>query len=196
MGFLDSILGRSKPKAANLDALFNVPNAAVTLESTLGLVPTGDGSVCYRAASGAAFAETERDLVELIRSTGDLPEVRITRDAFGFTWIEVDRDPGSGVEGLCSALHAVNTSLEAQGFGPSLLCTLITFEEPATGRHVGLVYLYKQGTFYPFVPTGPQQRDNLTEIGIRDTLRGELPIEADLSRWLALWGAPGLAGSA
>ncbi|MEI5673655.1 MULTISPECIES: PspA-associated protein PspAB [Nocardioides] len=194
MGLWDSLLGRTKPKQANLDALFGVPNAAVTLETTLGLVPTGDGSVCYRGASGVAFAETERDLVELIRSTGDAPEVRVTGDGFGFTWVEVDREPGSGVEGLCTSLHAVNTSLEAQGFGPGLLCTLVTFEDPA-GRHVGLVYLYKQGTFYPFVPTGPQQRDNLTEIQIRDALRGELPIEPDLSRWLAVWGAPGLTGS-
>lgn len=194
MGFLDALLGRSKPKQANLDALFGVPNAAVTLETTLGLVPTGDGSVCYRGAAGVAFEETERDLVELIRSTGDTPDVRVHRDGFGYTWIEVDREPGSGVEGLCTSLHAVNTSLEAQGFGPGLLCTLITFEDP-TGRSVGLVYLYKQGTFYPFVPTGPQQRDNLTELQVRDALRGELPVEQDLARWLALWGAPGLTGS-
>jgi hypothetical protein len=194
MGFLDAFLGRTKPKQANLDALFGVPNAAVTLATTLGLVATGDGSVCYRGASGVAFAETERDLLELIRSTGDAPEVRVHGDGFGYTWIEVDREPGSGVEGLVTSLHAVNTSLEAQGFGPGLLCTIVTFEDPA-GRHIGLVYLYKQGTFYPFVPTGPQQRDNLTEIQVRDALRGELPVEQDLSRWLALWGAPGLTGS-
>lgn len=194
MGFLDALLGRSRPKPANLDALFAVPNAALTLETTLGLVPTGDGSVCYRSAAGVAFAETQRDLVELVRSTGDAPEVRVSDDGFGYTWLEVDRDPGSGVEGLCTSLHAVNTSLEAQGFAPGLLCTIVTFE--ATGGHpVGLVYLYKQGTFYPFAPTGPQQRDNLLEIQVRDALEGELPLERDLARWLALWGAPGLTGS-
>ena len=55
-----------------------------------------------------------------------------------------------------------------------------------------MVYLYKQGTFYPFAPTGPQQRDNLLEISVRDTLAEELPMEQDLSRWLAVWEAPGL----
>lgn len=194
MGFLDALLGRSRPKQANLDALFAVPNAALTLETTLGLVPTGDGSVCYRSAAGVAFAETQRDLVELVRSTGDAPEVRVSDDGFGYTWLEVDRAPGSGVEGLCTSLHAVNTSLEAQGFAPGLLCTVVTFEGTA-GHPVGLVYLYKQGTFYPFAPTGPQQRDNLLEIQVRDALEGELPLERDLARWLALWGAPGLTGS-
>ena len=60
------------------------------------------------------------------------------------------------------------------------------------GNRVGLVYLYKQGTFYPFAPRGPQQRDNLLEIQVRDAVAGELPVEKDLSRWLAVWEAPGL----
>ncbi|WP_182526271.1 PspA-associated protein PspAB [Nocardioides dongkuii] len=191
MGLWDSLMGRSRPRQANLDSLFLVPSAAITLQTTLGLVPTGDGSVCYRGAAGVAFAETEDEVVELLRSTGDAPDVRVTRDEFGYTWVEVDREPGSGVEGLCTALHAVNTALEAQGFGPGLLCTVVTFEDP-TGRTLGLVYLYKQGTFYPFVPTGPQQRDNLMEIQVRNELAEELPVEQDLSRWLAIWGAPGL----
>ena len=93
--------------------------------------------------------------------------------------------------GLCTDLHAVNTTLESEGFGPGLLCSLIPFADP-TGRRVGLVYLYKKGTFYPFAPTGPQQRDNLLELQVRDTLAAELPIEPELSGWMALWGAPGL----
>jgi hypothetical protein len=85
----------------------------------------------------------------------------------------------------------VNTALEEQGFGPGLLCTLVPFAD-ASGRRAGLVYLYRRGTFYPFAPKGRQQRDNLLEIQVRDTLAAELPIEEDLQRWLAVWGAPGL----
>ena len=43
MGFWDVVTGRSRPKPAQLDALFAVPTAAITLETTLGLRPTGDG---------------------------------------------------------------------------------------------------------------------------------------------------------
>ena len=99
-------------------------------------------------------------------------------------------DDPEGMAGLCTDLHAVNTTLESEGFGPGLLCSLVPFADP-TGRRVGLVYLYKKGTFYPFAPTGPQQRDNLLELQVRDTLRAELPIEPELSGWMALWGAPG-----
>ena len=116
-----------------------------------------------------------------------------TPDEFGFTWLEVRRAPDDpeGMAGLCTDLHGVNTTLESEGFGPGLLCSLIPFVD-LTGRRVGLVYLYKKGTFYPFAPTGPQQRDNLLELQVGDTLRGELPIEPELSGWMALWGAPGL----
>ena len=193
MGLWDVITGRSRPKAANLDSLFLVPSAAITLQTALGLRPTGQGGVCYRAAAGAAFQQTQDEVVALLNDDPTAPAVTTSRDDFGFTWLVAHRDPddAEGVAGLCTDLHAVNTSLESQGFGSGLLCSLVPFADRA-GRHVGLVYLYKQGTFYPFAPKGAQQRDNLLEIQVRDQLAGELPVEQDLSRWLALWGAPGL----
>lgn len=190
MGLWETLSGRTKPKQANLDALFAIPSAALTLQAAAGLAPTGDGSVCYRAASGAGFAQTQSEVLDLLRGSDDAPRVDVSADDFGFSWLQVHRDP-SDTAGLCTDLHAVNTTLEAGGFGPGLLCSLVPFVD-VTGRRIGLVYLYKKGTFYPFAPTGPQTRDNLAEINLRDTLAGELPIEKELSSWLALWGAPGL----
>jgi len=197
MGLFDSILGRSKPVQANLDALFQVPSAAITLQAALGLVPTGDGSVCYRAAAGPAFADAQSGVLELLDAATDAPDVRVSTDGFGFTWLEVDHPPydpeGGDLGGLCTDLHAVNTTLEGAGFGPALLCSLVPFVD-SSGRGVGLVYLYKQGTFYPFAPVagGEQRREDLLEIQVRDLLRRELPVEEDPARWLAIWGAPGL----
>ncbi|SFC07479.1 hypothetical protein SAMN04487968_103284 [Nocardioides terrae] len=195
MGLWETITGRSKPKQAQLDALFHVPSAAITLQAALGLTATGDGAVCYRGAVGSGFATTQADLVALVSEGPDAPRVTTTADAFGFTWLELDHDPidpaNPDLTSLCTGLHAVNTSLEEQGFGPGLLCSLVPFTG-ADGRSVGLVYLYKQGTFYPFAPSGAQARDNLLELQVRDALTGELPMEQDLSRWLAIWGAPGL----
>jgi hypothetical protein len=121
--------------------------------------------------------------------------VTTTTDEYGFTWLELDHDPldptDPDLTSLCTGLHGVNSTLEEQGFGPGLLCSLVPFVG-ADGRRVGLVYLYKQGTFYPFAPSGAHSRDNLLEIQVRDALAGELPMEHDLSRWLAIWGAPSL----
>ncbi|NUR08330.1 MAG: hypothetical protein HOQ22_14640 [Nocardioidaceae bacterium] len=189
MGLWQSLTGRSKPVQANLDALFSLPAAAVTLETTLGFRPTGVGSVCFRAAEGAAFAQTQKDVVELLDNDDD-PDVEVSTDSFGFTWLLARQSPDD-LSSLVTDLHTVNTSLEDQGFGPALLCSLVGFTDPAD-RTLGLVYLYKQGTFYPFVPLGPQRRDNLLELQIRDVLTGDLPVEPQLSRWMPLWGAPGL----
>jgi hypothetical protein len=189
MGFWTTLTGRSKPVQANLDALFALPAAAVTLQTASAFTPTGVGSVCYRAAEGAAFAQTQADLVELLDNDDD-PDVERSTDEFGFTWLVARQSPDQ-LSALVTDLHTVNTSLEAQGFGPSLLCSVVGFADPS-GRRLGLVYLYKQGTFYPFAPTGPQQRDNLLEIQVRDLVRDDLPVETQLSRWMPLWGAPGL----
>jgi hypothetical protein len=192
MGLWTTLTGRSKPVRANLDALFSLPSAAITLQTSMGFTPSGVGSVCYRAAEGAAFAQTQKDVVELLDNDDD-PDVEQSTDDFGFTWL-LARQPPDDLAALVTDLHTVNTSLEAQGFGPSLLCSLVGFTDVA-GRRLGLVYLYKQGTFYPFAPQpeqGPQRRDNLLEIQVRDLVGGDLPVEKQLNRWMPLWGAPGL----
>lgn len=189
MGIWDVLTGKSKTVRPNLDALFSLPSAAITLQTSIGFTPTGIGSVCYRAAEGGAFAQTQHDVVELLDNDDD-PDVEQSTDSFGFTWLLARQKPDD-LPALVTDLHTVNTSLEEQGFGPSLLCSLVGFTDPA-GRRLGLVYLYKRGTFYPFAPQDGQRRDNLLEIQIRDLLANDLPVEPELNRWMPVWGAPGL----
>ncbi|MFG3440605.1 hypothetical protein ACGF0J_25400 [Nonomuraea sp. NPDC047897] len=186
MGWLDAILGRSKPAPPDLDALFALPSAAVTLRAATGLEPTGLGSVAFRAAEGAAFAAAERDARALL---GD--RVEESADGYGYTWLLVRRPPEASAD-LVTELHAVNSTLEGAGFGPSLLCSLVSFADPARDRRLAVVYLYKRGSFYPFAPLGDERRDNALELQVRGVLAGELPIEPDLGRWFPVWGAPGL----
>jgi hypothetical protein len=189
VGFLDALLGRTKPVPPNLDALFALPGAALTLQAGTDFTPTGVGSVCFRAAEGHAFADIEKDVRELLAMGGEKP-VQVSTDTYGFTWLVCEHDP-SDPEGLVTDLHAVNSSLEAGGFGPQLLCTIMSFRD-AKGRRLGLVYLYKRGSFYPFAPQSGERRDNSLELQIRGALGDDLKIEPDLGRWFPVWGAPGL----
>ncbi|QWC85683.1 hypothetical protein KLP28_02660 [Nocardioidaceae bacterium] len=189
MGWLDALRGRRTPPAPRLDALFSVPGAAVTLEVE-GWKPTGTGGVCYRATDGRAFAELQADVRALL-DADDGPPVEVTRDEFGFTWLVVTGAPDVGA--VVTDLHAVNVNLAEHGFDSGLLCTTIGFSDGRGGR-LALVYLYKQGTFYPFVPSqgsGGRQRDNLAELRVRDLVAGDVPFETDLNRWMALYDAPG-----
>jgi len=190
VGFLDTLLGRTKPVPPNLDALFAVPSAAITLQVSTDFKPTGTGSVCFRAAEGRAFGDIESEVRDLLNMGDNKTPVEVTRDSYGFTWL-VCHHSADDIEGLVTDLHAVNSSLENGGFGPQLLCTIVSFRDGA-GRRLGLVYLYKRGTFYPFAPQSGENRDNALELQIRGTLGDDLKIEPDLGRWFPVWGAPGL----
>ncbi|MCG5212219.1 PspA-associated protein PspAB [Streptosporangium soli] len=185
MGWLDALLGRTKVAKPDLDALFALPSAALTLQAATEFVPTGVGSVCFRTAEGGAFARLERDAGALLGERAER-----STDDYGYTWMLLRR-ASDDVSGLVTELHAVNSTLEEAGFGPSLLCSLVCFTGPGD-RSLAIVYLYKQGTFYPFAPLGGQRRDNSLELQIRGALSAELTIEPDLSRWFPVWGAPGL----
>ncbi len=189
MKLFRNVFGRSEPPAANLDNLFALPSAAITLEVATGFTATGVASVCYRQAEGGAFETAQRDVQDLLDADGG-PKVERTTDDFGYTWLVCRADP-SDLSSLVNDVHAVNSALENAGFGPSLLCSLVSFADQA-GRRFALVYLYKQGTFYPFAPDGTKQRDNALELQMKGVLEAEMPIEPDLSRWMAVFEAPGL----
>jgi hypothetical protein len=192
MGLLDTLLGRTKPVKPNLDDLFALPTAAVTLQAAGNLRPTGVGSVCVKPAEGGGFAGLEDQIDALLSVNTADGQRRFDRstDLFGFTWL-TRNGSADDVAGLVTELHGANASLDEAGFGPALLCTLVAFTD---GEHppVGLVYLYKRGTWYPFAPTGPSRRDNARELSVRAMIGEDLKIEPDLSRWFPVWGAPGL----
>lgn len=206
MGLLDALLGRSKPVRPDLDRLFALPAAAVTLQAGADLVPTGLGSVCFASVEGGAFKQLQRDVRQLLDADltegpqqGGVP-VEFSHDEYDYTWLLARHAPEE-LDELVGDLHAVNTLLEENGFGPQLLCSLVGFRsaeetdrpnEPP--RSLALVYLYKRGTFYPFAPQPgrKEKRDSALELQIRGLLTDDLPTEPDLGHWFPVWGAPGL----
>ncbi|MCZ0210010.1 hypothetical protein ACIG54_26410 [Streptomyces achromogenes] len=194
MRLLDVLLGRTRPVAPDLDRLFALPSAAVTLEAATGLAPAGSGAVCFATVEGAAFERIRQEVRALLDADRDRtgPPVEPYRDAYGYSWLVSRRSPGQ-LPQLVADLHAVNSSLESAGFGPQLLCSLVSFTNGAE-RRVALVYLYKRGTFYPFAPLpgAAERRDTALELQLRSVLDGDLPVEPELGRWFPVWGAPGL----
>jgi len=197
VGFLDVLLGRTKPVQPKLDDLFALPSAAIQLQAATGFTPTGSGSVCFRSVEGKTFADIQsevRELLDLDNSRpggGGLP-VEVTKDSYGFTWL-ISNHMSDETDTLVTDLHAVNSALVDNGFGPQLLCTLVAFSDDSH-RRLALVYLYKRGTFYPFAPLNErqQERDNALEFQVKGVLGDELKIEQDVTRWFPVWGAPGL----
>ena len=189
MGLFDTLLGRTKPVQPNLDQLFGLSSAALTLEASGDFRPTGYGAVCYRKAEGGAFAQVEADLEQLLEGI-DGPKIEVSKDSYGYTWLRCQRPP-EAISDLVTDLHAVNSTLQDNGFGPYLLCSLVSFVNNS-GRKLALVYLYKKGTFYPFAPINEPKRDNVIELQVKSQVADDLRLEPDLARWFPVWGAPGL----
>ncbi|MDE3083011.1 MAG: hypothetical protein KGJ39_06290 [Acidobacteriota bacterium] len=189
MGLRDVLFGRTPQVQPKLDNLFALPTAALTLQTQLDLVTSGEAGLCFKAGSGEASITSEADIEALLNFDEGKVAMSVTTDDLGFTWLVIhDGD----IENLVTRIHGANTTLVEHGLGPRLLCAVFGFV-PATPPGEGsvrLVYLLKQGTFYPFAPKGANQRDNELELRVRSFLEGDLPMEKDLSRWMALWNLP------
>jgi hypothetical protein len=189
VGLRDALFGRTKQVVPNLDNLFALPTAALTLESELDLVSSGQAGLCFKGGSGESTITTDDDIKQLLDFDETTNKVTITKDDLGFEWLVVT-DPD--FEALVTRVHAANTSMVEHGLGPRLLCAVFGFvaKTPPGEGSLRMVYLLKQGTFYPFAPTGPSQRNNELELRVKSFLGTDLPIEKDLSRWMALWNLP------
>ena len=189
MGLRDTIFGRTKPAAPKLDNLFALSSAALTLQSELDLVTSGIAGLCFKAGSGESTITSDEDLKSLLNFDEAGGHVSLTTDDLGFKWLVIK---DASIEGLVTRIHGANTTLVENGLGERLLCAVFGFvpvTPPGEGS-VRLVYLLKQGTFYPFAPTGPDQRDNELELRVQSFLGTDLPMEKNLSRWMALWNLP------
>jgi hypothetical protein len=188
VGLGNILFGRKKLKEPAADRLFALTTAAVTLDVECGLKPAGAGAVIFKPLSAGEFTQADQDVEQLLDSVagGFGSKLERKKDSFGFEWVVI-RDPE--LEDQVASVHAVASELTARGFGAQLLAAAFRFEG---GEHpVYWIYGFKSGTFWPFVPTGEQQgRDNARELELKAKLEKELPVEQDLSKWLALFDAP------
>lgn len=215
MGLLGNLLGKTKPVQANLDALFAIPSVSITLQSAAGMTCSGHAGVCFKPPSGQGFEEMQAEVVKLLSMDG-AGGLQKTEDNYGYHWLVME---DADIEQLVTRVHMVNSSLSDAGWGPQLLCSvfglavlpgadspsdldsgLVVVDQPmpeptaGPGKVLGstsyLVYLFKRGTFYPFIPTGHEKRDIQGELKLKSLVAGDLEVESDLDRWFPLWDLP------
>ena len=190
MGLRDVLFGRKKLKDPAKERLFAISTARITLETELDLKPSGSAGVCFKSLSAGEFVRAENDLQQLLDAVGNQSSSKVQRksDEMGFEWLVV-RD--GDFEDLVTTVHLIASELQDRGFGGQLLAADFPFEGKFKEGRAYWIYGFKQGAFWPFVPTGKdQERDNTEEMELKAKLEGELPIEQDLTRWFGLFGAP------
>jgi hypothetical protein len=190
LGLRDVLFGRKKLKDAAGERLFAISTARITLETELDLKAAGAAGVCFKPLSAGEFVRAENELQQLLDAVAVESGAKVERksDEYGFEWLVVrDQD----FEDLVTTVHLVASEFETRGFGPQLLAAVFPFEQRGfDGGRVYWIYGFKRGAFWPFIPSGEQKRDNATELELKAKLENELPIEQDMTRWLALFDAP------
>jgi hypothetical protein len=193
VGLLDVLRGQRAPKRADLDAIFGIASAALTLDASLGLVTTGRAAVCFKSVEAAVFDDLVREIEALLAATSSDSGTTVSRhdDSYGYSWVVI-ADPD--IDDLATTTHVVSQSMEERGFSEQLLCAVFGFDGPPGA--LDLVYGYKRGAFYPVAQRGEGRRDNTFELRVKSVLEGELSVEPELERWYAVWDAPVREGAA
>ena len=190
MGLFDILRGKRELKQPASDRLFAMATAYVKLEDELNLKSSGKAAIVFQPLATADFEGIVRDMEELVRGTGDETGTTVNAedDIYGYRWM-VLADPE--MEDLVVGVNGVSTAIQGGGYGERILCAVFSFRDDR-GRPVYWIYNYKRGAFYPFVPLAgsQQQRDNERELRLKAQIGMDLPVEADLERWFALWGIP------
>jgi hypothetical protein len=204
MGFkdlMDAVLGRSRLPKAKSEKLFAITTASITLESNLGLKPSGYAGICFKPIGASAYESARKEIQELLEysSKETETEFRLEKDEFNFLWA-IFKD--SEFDDLVANIHLVSQTLEERGFGEQILCAIYRFDsEPEAGTAVSpgktggrkavyWIYNFKQGTYYPFIPLSDKQRDSPFEFRLRADMEKEMPIEKNVEKWYPLWGIP------
>ena len=188
MGFLDVLTGKRKLAKPAPDRLFAISTAYVQMETGLGMSSRNAAAIVFQPLATADFDSIVRDMEEVVKATATDSGMTVTSsdDSYGFRWLVLR---GSDFDDLVVGINAVSSALEAGGYGERVLCAVFGFED---SRHRPLywIYNYKRGSFYPFAPSGAQDRDNERELVQTAQLAKELPIEQALERGFPLWGIP------
>jgi hypothetical protein len=188
MGLLNILTGKRELAKPAADRLFAISTANVTLETSLEISNRGSAAIVFQSLRTADFASIIRDMREVVTATAadSSTTVQTSEDSYGFSWLILR---GADFDALVAGVNAVSTALQDGGYGERILCAVFAFQD-ADGNRIYWIYNYKRGSYYPFVPTGSQQRDNERELILRAQIGQDLPIEAELNRWFPLWGIP------
>jgi hypothetical protein len=192
MGFLDPLLGRRKTKASAPDRLFAITTAYVTLEAEHGIVTAGAAAIVFQPLPTGDFQQIVTDVEETVRGTGQETGTNVdtSDDEFGYRWMILRDDD---LEDLAVGINAVSDALEINGYKDRVLCAVFAFKDGSATdpKPLYLIYNYKRGSWYPFVPaSGAKERNTERELQVKALLGTELPVEPELDRWFPLWGIP------
>jgi hypothetical protein len=198
MGFLDSIreifgfrAEADSARPADPEDLFGMSTAYVTMHADLDFDAAAEAALCFADVDSTDFQSALQDVEDIMAETASEmgTETEFHEDTHGYDWV-VFSDPD--FEDLVNGLYFAADTFVERDYGSRLLAAVFAFERE--GERAYWVYSFRRGSFYPFVPADPGQRerDSALEFKLQSVLDGELSVEEDERYWYPLW--PGRSG--
>lgn len=189
MRCFDWLFGRTRLARPQTEPLFRLITAQTDLQATLGWVGAGRAALCLKPVATVEFKETEKELHDLLRLVVEESDTRLNveMDAYGYLWLIFgDED----FEDLVGVIHIAGQELCEKGYSEQILAAVFRFSGPEVQAPHYLIYSYKRGAFYPFIPLPNKRRAQAQELRAGALLAGLLPYESDYTRWYPLWDCP------
>ncbi len=186
---LDVTLGEGVLADADPEDLFDISTGYVTLGSN-GYPPRNRAGLCFGTVDAADFSAVTTDIAELldVSSAETVKQEYLIEDEFGYTWVLVEN---TDFETVVTDVYSAADTLINAGFGSYLLAAVFAFDgQQKRAPTAYLIYNFKRGTWYPFVPVETGSRDTRQESELRELLDGELDIESEQAREYAFWDIP------
>jgi hypothetical protein len=168
---------------ADPEDLIALSRVSLEMETQLGYEPVNVGGIAFSDVDTQNFRDRLEEVKAVIHQD-DLTEDAdlLTKDTHGTQWIIVkDSNP----ESIASNLQYGTSAMESVDYSSRLLVVVVPFEKE--NRTAYVVYSFKRGKFYPFVPDGLSNRDDSEEEKIAGLLRNVVDVEDDRSYWYPFW---------
>jgi hypothetical protein len=190
MGFLDALFGKNRPPAAKVDPFFALSTALVSI-AELGWESSGRCGLALKPATSLYFQTAAEELRELLQLSisETKTKLKIEDDQYHYRWL-LFTDPD--FDDLVGLVHMCAQTLRESGYDTQLLAAVFRFEQQVKAAPLYLIYNYKRGTFYPFLPIDrkSEKRDAHEEQRLFAMLEKELPWERDISLWYPIRECP------
>lgn len=170
---------------ADPDDLFEISTGYVTLGAN-GYGSLDQAALAFGNVDASDFDAAVEEIEDLMSVSQSITTKRqeIHEDDYGYTWVVLEN---SDFDELVTAIHGAADTLIESGFGNYLLCAAFPF---SGDKEIYVLYNFKRGKWYPFVPVRKGVRDSEIEEEIRDLMDGELDLETEKNREYAFWDIP------
>lgn len=187
--FFRSLLGTAaqhdSAKPSDPDDLIALSRTSLALEVELGLKPLHEGALAFSQVDSTSFDDAISEVRNVIKHDDSTDNMEVSRtETDGTHWIRIrDRN----IESLISSLQYGASAMDSVDYDSRLLAAVLPLEIKDENRIAYIIYSFKRGKFYPFVPLESRERDEKLEVKIAKVIEEEISIEQDKSYWYPLW---------